>query len=240
MITDWHRFLVAVQHAGCGVLVLPDLAQHRGRDRLRQARSVAASVPVVLVTRADAENLRSVCDIPVDAVVWLHDVDRALWPAVEQVRRRDALYEVAQQVESAGHLPPQLRHALLHLCRSRNPAYTVNGLAALVGCCRQTLWEQCMRNAGGGEKSPKDAVGCVLLLRALRERQSGASWETIARRLGVSLDRLQRMAARLAHGTLGELEATAPERLTAWAGALLLGLPEPQMVREKRRLPPPT
>lgn len=87
----WHLFQAAMRDAPAGVVVLPWLREETG-PRGCALGDLPAGAPLVLVTLRNADNARCLDGVRVAEVVWLHEVERELWPAVQRVMNRRALH----------------------------------------------------------------------------------------------------------------------------------------------------
>jgi transposase-like protein len=156
----------------------------------------------------------------VEEVVWSREVERELPTAVRRVCRSapNPVHCLATALEEAEHLPAMLRKALAHVCRSERPVYSVEALAAAMGCNRRILWQQWSEAAGPTASIRlQDFLHWLLLLRAVGRKVPERSWESVAHDLGVHPHTLGRWAKQLAGRTLRELSTVG----TAVVGTML-------------------
>ncbi|MEW5928314.1 MAG: hypothetical protein AB1941_12670 [Gemmatimonadota bacterium] len=201
---------VESQPAGpwCLVVAVGSLRTSPLVRRIATLRARQPHRPVVLVTHWDPENTRHLKDVSVEEVVWCREAERDLAAAVRRAcgRGSGVLLQAAAELEAAAHLPPALRAALVHACRSEVPVRSVNQLAAAVGSDRRTLWYHWTRTVGPlAELRLQDFLHWVLLLRALATRTSGHTWAAAAGEVGVHAHTLWRFARHLTGRTLPSL-----------------------------------
>ncbi len=136
---DWQAVEKAAPVAVCIVVAAEWLTPERIGTRLQGWKQRFPFCPVVLVTRADLENARSLKDVLVAEVVWLEKARLELDAALRRVSRPDTFERLAAEIELAAHLPQRLARALAVACRADPPVRSVNELARLAGCHRGTL-----------------------------------------------------------------------------------------------------
>lgn len=208
----WPRFQRALPEAAGGVVVLPWLSDALfPRLCALAARQARAWRPVVLVTTRDADNARHLKDVTVGEVVWLHEVERELWPAVQRAASQASLHDVAALVEGLTSMPPTLREALGYACRSRTPVRSVTALAQATNCRRSTLWYH-WRRAVRADASLRleDFLDWLLVLHALGRKGPDRAWPKVAEELGVHERTLGRLARRLTGLPLQDLNLGGP------------------------------
>lgn len=210
LANDWRALDEVSSDASCTIVAARWLAPDDAGDALADLKTSRPCLPVVLVTTQDAENLRRVCRVVIEEVVWLHEVRTALSPAVDRAKTSGALLSFASGVAASAALPALLRHALLVACRRRLPVHSLADLAAVIGRDRRTLWRY-WRDAW--RTTPpfrlEDLLDWIVLLHASARKSSGSSWTAVATELGVHEHTLARVASRLLGWTLRET-AVAP------------------------------
>jgi hypothetical protein len=207
---DWLAFTRAARAAACLVVVVRWLHEWPDAWRVGFGTGQAAARPLVVVTTKDADNARLLSHLHADEVVWLGEIERALWQAVRAAESRQLLHRVADAFERSRRLPPVLRLALTHGCRSEQPVRSVAELARAAGRDRRTLWRAWQDAAGAHATSAPplrlhDVVHWLLILRAASRKTSRESWASVARGLGVHEHTLARAAAALVGTSLRQL-----------------------------------
>jgi hypothetical protein len=204
---SWRRLEMLAHGASCSIVVLPWLELDGGAAQLSSLRSRAPFSPLVLVTTKDANNARALGRVGVEEVVWLHEIDAALAPAVSRACAQSLLRRVASALEQADRLAPRLRSALAFACRSEAPIRSEAELAKAAGCHRRTLWYHWRRALGGGSVSLRleDFLDWLLVLRAAGRKTSNRGWHYVAESLGVHEHTIARLAKHLAGVSLSEL-----------------------------------
>lgn len=166
------------------------------------------------MTRWEVENARHLKDVSVDEVIWLLEVEQGLRLAVERACAREPnhVYCLALLFEQAENLPPVLREAFGHACRSERPIHSVNALAASVNLDRRRLWHQWNRavETSAGLRL-QDFLHWLLLLRALGRKTPERSWASVAEWLELSPQTLGRYARDLTGRTLPDLARSQDE-----------------------------
>ncbi|HVE77699.1 MAG TPA: hypothetical protein VNA89_02500 [Gemmatimonadaceae bacterium] len=211
LATDaWSELEQAAPGAACLVVVAKWLSHDGVFPQLCALRVRSRFKPVVLVTSKDADNARSLKDVHVEEVVWCHEAERELWPAVKRAAARGLLRQLGDRFEMAPRLAPLLRGALAHACRSERPVTTVEALAAAAHCDRRTLWYQWQKAFHGTPPLRlEDALNWLILLRAAGRYAPGRAWPVVAAELDVHEHTLARLTVRLAGITLRELSTVA-------------------------------
>jgi hypothetical protein len=234
--TNLHR---AATGADCVVLFLPWIRADDGRLHIAELRR-QRTTPVVLVTHRDADNLREICAIGVDEVVWLSEVDRHLSAAVQRAAGRGYRSRVATALRQARHIPPLLRDALAHAAEREQPARSLRELATLAHCDRSTLWYHWRRTVGTATGlRPEDFMDWFLLLHAVAHKLSGCTWPHAAEAVGVHPHTVSRIAKRLLGSTLRDL-ARCPQAHTVqvFEATILKALLTPATIDLSRRRSP--
>jgi hypothetical protein len=229
----WSELERLVPRAACVVLCFRWLREWQALARTAPAGASPAARPLVLATSKDADNARLLKGFRVDEVVWLDDVERELWPAVRGAESRGVLRRLGDALDGAASLPPLLRAALAHACRSAEPVRSVSELALAVGRDRRTLW-RLWRGVHGGAPPLRleDFLHWLLVLRGTASRRPRGSWTAVAREMRVHEHTLARAAAALAGRSLRELAAEGEAQVALRferevVGPLVAGLPIP-------------
>jgi hypothetical protein len=222
-VGDWDQLQSVIPEATCSVIHVDQLASSAGLPKLCALKSRHPAHPVVLVTRWDLENARQLKDLTVEEVIWLPEVEQGLRGAVERActRAPNYVYCLALPFEEAEHLPPVLREALAHACRSERPVHSVNELAAAVGRNRRSLWHQWNRVVDGAPLRLQDFLHWILLLRAVGRKTPERSWAAVAEELRMSPQTLWRYARDLTGRTLPELADAEEETMRLFRGRVL-------------------
>lgn len=221
---EWVTFEATAAAAACWVVVQRWLSSGDIVDRLIALRRDLPRHPLVLVTSKDAENARGFRALLVDEVVWLHEIDQALWPAVLRARSRGFRQTFADQVEHSARLPATLREALSVALTAEKPFRSIEALAHAAGCCRGTIWYQWRHVTRDAEDAPRpeDFLDWVLLLHALARHTHHRGWVAIADELGVHEHTLARIARRLLGASLRDLAGTTELSLVERFGGEVL------------------
>ena len=200
----------------CWVIIAPWLFASHERTLIRGLCTRFPLAGMVLVITRDADNARLVRDLPVHELIWLQDLEKELWPAVQRAIEARRVEHVAHDVETAPHIPVILRRALAFALRSSGSCTRVRDLTIAVGCDRRMLWRRWRETYGPTPALRlEDVLGWVILLRAAGAKVPGRGWASVASELGVHEHTLARLAQRLAGRTLRGLAAEGPESL--WA-----------------------
>lgn len=201
------RLRVLAPGAGCVVVVEPSLAGSVARQRLADLKRRSPFLPLVVVTERDAENVRHLVELEVDAVVWL-SAPGTIGDAVRRARGGTLLRWAARAFASMEGLDATLRGALVHLCGSAEPVRGVGDLADAVERHRTTLSRSWKREVGEVvEWRLQDVVAWVVLLRAMGRKSPDQGWAGVAHDLGVHVQTLRGYAERLVGLGLSDLDA---------------------------------
>jgi len=202
----WPEVLSSARAFDALVLLLD--ASQAWPQRLRELRLAHPGLPCVLIgdsTCVDADPIWS--NIP--AATW----KRELGGAVASVRTDCLLRDLAKSIDSSPSLAngPQLREALVHAFLSAIPPAAVGDVAALAGCSQSNLERQ-WRNVFDGSPPIRleDALGHLVLIRALALRSRGLGWKKVAGQCDLHSETLRRMAVRLTGRKLAPLAAGGP------------------------------
>jgi hypothetical protein len=229
-----HLSVVATDEAGafeelladavCGVVVVEWLPAVAGLRKWRLITGRRSWTPVVLVTVRDAENARAVCGARVAEIVWLTEIETALWPAVQRAGADLLLRRLVEAVALRLPVHEPIVDALACAFAASPPFRSVAELAAALGCNRRTLWRQwqAVARPGVGLRL-EDVLDWVLLLHAVGLRTARGSWAAVAAQLGVHPHTLVRTAARLTARPLRVLSGRHQVDLAREFAAKLLG-----------------
>lgn len=205
---DWKRFSRYAPKADCCII-----AWARTNVAARDARLTVFGnrhplLPLVLVTRRDAHNLRRVSQVPIAEIVWIQEMAATLGPAIVRARGTLYFYRLADRIGSRTDLPLPLRKALMVACRSEAPPASVTELARLVDRDRKTIWYHWTNVLGAAQPIHlKNFLVWLRLLRAAGLKQTGVSWQKVARDLGTNDRTLRAQARRVTGWTLSELKS---------------------------------
>lgn len=206
-VRSWDEFLELGAAALCAVAVTTDVRADHALDQLLAFVMASPDVPLVVVMRRDADELREIASVSVDEVVWIENITRHLASAVARAemaagRRRGGtrayLRRTADQLRVSPDLARPLRRALERALNAEVPFSSVTMLARAAGCDRRTLWEA-WRAALDGSSSPglKEFLRWLTLLHALELRSGGMTWGAVAKQLLGSTEALRNAARSL-------------------------------------------
>ena len=211
----WADFLGKLPGARCAVLLFPRLDDH-ARIRITEARATGLHIPLIVATSPEPDNLRHLCEIDVDAVLWPRELQEEISSLVHTVCLETPLRRAAKAIQDAEHLAEPLRRSLARACIDHRPVLSVQQLARLAGCSRQALWSHWKHSLPRPDPPHLSAfLKMVLLVRAMRLRgaQGDRRWDEVAVDLGVSTGRLRRTARRITGHSLSNLRAPELNRL---------------------------
>jgi transposase-like protein len=225
---QWDELEHLAPSVSCCVIHIRWLQSDPSFPRLCAFRTRHPHHPVVLVTRWDPDNARSLKDIVIEEVVWFGEIERELEPAVDRACTLNDLHCLAAEIDSMDSLAMVLRKALAFACRSEKPVHSINQLARSVGCDRRTLWYQWNQAVPASSLFRlQDFLHWVLLLRAATRKTSGRNWTSVAEDLGVHPHTLGRWARQLASVQLRDLGTARHTEVAAlfrrWVGKALMG-----------------
>lgn len=204
VLADWSTFERSLAAARCAVVFLEWLSEGDGLHRLTDTRRCMPDLPIVLVTRKDADNARLLKGLILEEVVWLHEARAALAVAVARAETRGALQLVRAAIRADRQLPPRLREALLYTCERGRLVRSVAALARALHCDRRTLWYAWHRVMPDGPRL-EDLLHWLMILQAAALRSSLCSWTDVAAELQLDKRTLERYAMRLLGIRLSEL-----------------------------------
>lgn len=206
IVGNWAALRHSAREARCVVLIAPWLATGSTVSQIAALRRQLPSVPVVIATTKDADNIRHLAGCAVDEIVWLHEIDRELSSAVARACGTGLLARLGRGFATAPGLPPVLRSALAHACRPDCAVRSVSELATAIGKHPHTLWYHWHHALGTAARLRlEDCLDWILLLRAWHLREGAQGWDSVARKLHVHEHTLARLIRRLTTRTPGEL-----------------------------------
>jgi hypothetical protein len=207
VLADWQRLEQGISDVDCVLICIEWLAENDGLTRLGDLRSAIPGVPIVLVTRKEADNARLLKGLVLEEVVWLHEARAALAGAVARAFTCGLIQLLRTALSADRRLSPRLREALLYACQRDHSIYSVAILARAVRCDRRTLWHGWHRAVGATPRL-EDFLNWLLLLRAAALKTPARCWCDVAAALDVNERTLARASSRLAGLRLSELAST--------------------------------
>jgi hypothetical protein len=78
----WQEFELALAAVGATIAVIVWPHADAALWRLRRLKDRCPTRSVILITGRDADNARALRGAPVNQLIWLSEIERALWPAV--------------------------------------------------------------------------------------------------------------------------------------------------------------
>ena len=212
--SDWEAFEAASPDGSCSVALVPWLAVNRLAFRLARFKLHLPLHPIVVATSKDADNVRLLKDARPEEIVWIGELARTLWPAVQRATQHEVRVRVANAFRGAPHLDPLLREALASACRQDRPFLSVSDLASRIGCDRRTLWRHWRESLGpDAPLRLEDFLHWLLLLHATIRKRRHHGWAEVALELGVHEHTLGRHSMKLAGVALRDLEAMGVREL---------------------------
>lgn len=202
--SDWEALEDVLASADCLILGVEWLGERNVLPLLTKLRAGSPDVPIVLVTRQEANNVRLLKGLIVEELVWLHEARGSLAHAIADARTRGMFHVLRNALGVEQRLSTRLREALLYACHADRAVHSVFALAAAVRCDRRTLWHGWHRAVGPYPRL-EDLLHWLLLLRAASLKSSANSWTDVALELDVDERTLARHARRLAHLGLRDL-----------------------------------
>lgn len=119
--SDWDEFTSYCEHAGCEILIVPDLPAWDHWPDFVVHQKAYDLTPRILVTRRDAERLRQAGSVVFHEVLWIGDGGRVdLGDAVERVSSQGLVQQCCAWFGEAEGLTPELRNALLQAFWTRH------------------------------------------------------------------------------------------------------------------------
>lgn len=198
--------------ATCAVIVAESI-RTAAAERLYALRRQHPGKAIVLVMSPDANALRSLRRVGLDEVVWLGEIELSLASAVTDALGYTVFARIAERLRGAPRLPPTLRGAITEALLAPMPITKIEDLAAAIGCDRRTLWRLWGQSLPQHPLRLQDVLDWILLLHAVRRRESETSWAVVATLLSVHQDTLSRAAKRLTGMSLRDLSHERQESL---------------------------
>lgn len=223
----WSDFENRVEEARCAVVDLPRITERSVPEGLLAFNARFPAVPLVLVTRRRAANLRPLGRVELEEVVWEQCLDGSLAAAVESASTSGVLCRAARRVAATAGVPPVIARALKIALEHEPPLRSVTAWARCLDRDRRTLWYHWQKLDEGRESSasdvppsPKELLAWVQIVRAVGARRPGRSWQAVADTLRVDTRTLRRRAKRLLDRPLSELEVADAEVRSAFESRL--------------------
>jgi hypothetical protein len=205
---DWGRFTARAGAASC-LIVIQRWLGSEVIERLGALRRQLPLHPIVLATSKDADNARAVHRVAIEEVVWLHEMEVTLWPAVQQASQRAFRHVLAASIRATTGVSPVLRDALAVACTRELPFRSLGELASGIARSRGTIWNHWHRAFAGRGESPRaeDMVDWLILVHAVARKTNRRGWPDIACEIRVHEDTLLRIAKRLLGINMRDLAA---------------------------------
>ena len=205
---DWGWFTARAGAASCLIVVQRWLAAEV-IECLGALRRQLPLHPIVLATSKDADNARAVHRVAIEEVVWLHEIDATLWPAVQRASQRAFRHALAASIRATGGMSPVLRDALAVACTRELPFRSLGELASGIARSRGTIWYHWHRAFAGKVESPRaeDMVDWLILVHAVARKTNRRGWPDVACEIHVHEDTLLRIAKRLLGINMRDLAA---------------------------------
>lgn len=212
IVSDWTAYKSEEDRSSCAVLLIPDL-RASGLSRFKLVHN--PSTPTVLITASDPTNLRAAAGVPVDEILFLHELDEL----PDTVKRVCVSRVTLPVLDVLGRSAPGiLAVAKMALDPRATPVLSVNALARRLGLDRQRLWDEWTSGWHGQPPlSLKAFVSWALLIRAHNLKMEEMSWASVSAKLHVTLPTLTRTARRLTGLSLRKLSARIARTLACKA-----------------------
>lgn len=172
-------------------------------------------LPVILVSEQGSPDLQCLASIPVEAVLFRHQILARL-PAVlnSSVGVTAGVRTLAEACITNEAIPAPTRRLLTCALTVVPPPRTVQHLARLLNFHPSTIRRHWRRGVSShGIQRVKDLMDWLVLLYAVSVKRPHSSWQFVAERIGTHERTLRRLAARLTGETLGSVGSAGPERL---------------------------
>jgi len=211
---SWDELEQRTVEATCTLIAIDRFDNWIQRERLHVFRERHHVRPLIVVTQGDAYNIRHLQNIPVNATIFLSELDKKLPEAIRYHCSADFLKRLAESFKKEARLPATLREALVYLLASDRPPRSVGELAGIIGCDPTTLNRQVRRVLDPDTSlTMKDVIDWVLLLQAVLRKGPKDSWVVIAAAFGIHAHTLSRISKRLVDRPIGRVRATDQEAL---------------------------
>jgi hypothetical protein len=206
-ISDWSDFHIEGKRSDCAVVAARWLAQDNLVGRLADFRLSSTVPPLTIVTTSDADNVRAISAVSVNAIVWLHEIENQLVEAIRGATIGGHLRCLADAIVRPSHLTTQLRQILSIAFRSPPATLCLTQIAMTLSCHRRTLWYQWARAVGNRSAlRMEDVISWLLLIHAVGRKTPLRSWAGVAAELSVHEHTLARSAARYMGVPLAEMQ----------------------------------
>jgi hypothetical protein len=214
LVDSWECLEAVIPSTTCTVVVLGWLRGTADEARLRDIRFRHPRHPIILVTSKSADNALALRWLAVEDVVWLSELERALWPAVQRGHAQALMHDMAAAVSRTLPADHLISRAIAYACRASPPLRSIAQLAAVLACDRRTLWRHWrLALAAGSTFRLEDVLDWMLLLHAVGLKLPERSWAHVAGELHVHPHTLGRIAVRLTGRPLRILGAADQLRL---------------------------
>lgn len=164
--------------------------------------------PIVVVTHQDANNVRLLAPLGIEEIVWISETEATLSGAINRVRDSCFFVQLADRIGHAENLDPLIRAALTAAILRPRPIVSVCELADIVASNPGTLrrrWKKSKHD--GNDDRLEDIIAWLVLVRAVQRRRFEGAWHMVAEAVGVDARTLSRLARRLMHMSLREVES---------------------------------
>jgi len=180
-----------------GIAIVPHL-DGSWYDMLRRSAHLSR---VVLVTDLALPGIINLRFLPAAFVISVAEAAQAA-VAAEELSRHAPLNRLVEILEGDSRLDRSVRDVVLSLLRADPPIRSVKQLSRHCQRDRRTIWLQ-LRSHGGA----KQLLDSVLLLRLIHAARDNVSWAVVAKRTGISIDRMHRLSKRYLNGGLPALRS---------------------------------
>ena len=223
LVDSWECLEAVIPSTTCSVVVLGWLRGTADEARLRDLRFRHPRHPLIVVTSKNADNALALRWVAVEDVVWLSELERALWPAVRRGHAQALMHDMAATVGHAMPADPVIGRAIAYACRASPPFRSIAQLATALACDRRTLWRHWrVALSDGSAFRLEDVLDWLLLLHAVGRKLPERSWAHVAGELQVHPHTLGRIAVRLTRRPLRALTAADQLPLARHCQAALL------------------
>lgn len=196
------------------VLVIPQVDRSDVRP-IAQLSEWSSTLALVLVTERNAERLRLLAGVRLDAIVWFEAVATELPIAIARINREQFFLEISDLILRSENLSPLMRSVLARAARQPYPVRSVQRLAALADRTPAALWHHWhLEVRGETALRLEDFLDWLILLRAIQHKLPGRDWSVTAEAVGVDPRTIRRIAHRLTGSTLHRIEMDGFSALT--------------------------
>lgn len=182
---------------------------------LRDIKREHPYLPVILVTDQEPANLQHLASIPLEAVLFRHQIAARLPAALERsAGTAFGLRALGEECMTNMAIPAPFRDLVACALTAVPPPRTVQHLARLLNSDPSTIRRHWRRGVNShGIQRVKDLLDWLVLLRAVSVKRPGLSWRFIGRSMGTHERTLRRLAVRLTGDTLGSVGSAGAHRL---------------------------